>query len=103
MDFPGVGAPGGASGAPQGYDAKDPNIKKLNALMESCYAKAAMAGVAGFGLGALFGMFMASMAYDTPFHTAVPNAATPAAAATASAAGAAASAATATSSASSAS
>ncbi|AEO63310.1 uncharacterized protein THITE_2108375 [Thermothielavioides terrestris NRRL 8126] len=37
--------------------------------MESCYAKTAMSGVAGFALGGLFGMFMASMAYDTPFHT----------------------------------
>ena len=67
--------------------------------MESCYAKTAMSGVAGFALGGLFGMFMASvrlpaplsssspfpflsdrevsdsdvqlqMAYDTPYHTA---------------------------------
>ncbi|KAK0727331.1 mitochondrial inner membrane translocase subunit Tim17/Tim22/Tim23/peroxisomal protein PMP24 [Lasiosphaeria miniovina] len=38
--------------------------------MESCYVKTAMSGVAGFGLGGLFGMFMASMAYDTPYHTA---------------------------------
>lgn len=29
--------------------------------MESCYAKTAMSGVAGFALGGLFGMFMASV------------------------------------------
>jgi hypothetical protein len=29
--------------------------------MESCYAKTAMAGVGGFALGGLFGMFMASV------------------------------------------
>ncbi|KAL8383071.1 hypothetical protein RB595_006704 [Gaeumannomyces hyphopodioides] len=42
-------------------------------MMESCYAKTAMAGVAGMGLGAVFGMFMASMAYDTPYHTITPE------------------------------
>lgn len=30
-------------------------------LMESCYAKSAMSGVLGFGMGGLFGMFMASV------------------------------------------
>lgn len=29
--------------------------------MESCYAKTAMSGAAGFALGGLFGMFMASV------------------------------------------
>lgn len=38
-------------------------------MMESCFGKAAVSGVMGFGMGGLFGMFMASMAYDTPFHT----------------------------------
>lgn len=58
-------APSGAS-----YDPNDANVKWLTNMMESCYAKTAMAGVAGFGLGGMFGMFMASMAYDTPFQTA---------------------------------
>ncbi|KAK4104899.1 mitochondrial import inner membrane translocase, subunit Tim17/22 [Parathielavia hyrcaniae] len=40
--------------------------------MESCYVKTAMSGVMGFALGGVFGMFMASMAYDTPYH--VPGA-----------------------------
>lgn len=34
--------------------------------MESCYAKTAMSGVAGFGLGGLFGIFMASVRPPLP-------------------------------------
>lgn len=35
-------------------------------MMESCYAKTAMAGVAGFGLGGMFGIFMASVCPSFP-------------------------------------
>ncbi|KAI1466288.1 mitochondrial import inner membrane translocase, subunit Tim17/22 [Daldinia caldariorum] len=71
--FPGAGVgAAGAAGAGQ-YDPNDPNVKRtialMNATMESCFGKAAISGVMGFGMGGLFGMFMASMAYDTPFHT----------------------------------
>ncbi|KAK4230435.1 putative mitochondrial import inner membrane translocase [Podospora fimiseda] len=87
MNFPGAGGGGlpvmptgiaaagkqqqsaGAGGA-GGYDPNDPNIKWLSNAMESCYIKTAMSGVAGFALGGVFGLFMASMAYDTPYHTA---------------------------------
>ncbi|KAH6626880.1 Tim17/Tim22/Tim23/Pmp24 family-domain-containing protein [Chaetomium sp. MPI-SDFR-AT-0129] len=78
MNFPGsggnglggLGSFGGAgSSTPPGYNPNDPNVKWLTNAMESCYAKTVMSGVMGFGLGGLFGMFMASMAYDTPFHT----------------------------------
>ena len=34
--------------------------------MESCLAKSIMSGGAGFALGGAFGLFMSSMAYDTP-------------------------------------
>uniref|UniRef100_A0A060SZY7 Mitochondrial import inner membrane translocase subunit TIM22 n=1 Tax=Blastobotrys adeninivorans TaxID=409370 RepID=A0A060SZY7_BLAAD len=34
-------------------------------FMQSCPGKSAMAGVTGFGLGGVFGLFMASMSYDT--------------------------------------
>lgn len=34
---------------------------QLNAMMESCFGKAAVSGVMGFGMGGLFGMFMASV------------------------------------------
>ncbi|KAK0635237.1 Tim17/Tim22/Tim23/Pmp24 family-domain-containing protein [Bombardia bombarda] len=72
MNFPGTGGGGGGipGGLPGSVDPSDPNIKWLTNAMESCYAKTAMSGVAGFGLGGLFGVFMASMAYDTPYHTA---------------------------------
>ncbi|KAF3063638.1 Mitochondrial import inner membrane translocase subunit tim22 [Daldinia childiae] len=63
------GLPGAGTGAAGGVDPNDPNIKRLNAMMESCFGKAAVSGVMGFGMGGLFGMFMASMAYDTPFHS----------------------------------
>ncbi|KAH6893279.1 Tim17/Tim22/Tim23/Pmp24 family-domain-containing protein [Thelonectria olida] len=71
MNFPGPSSPaGGAAGGPQ-----DPNVKAVQAAMESCFGKSVMSGVMGFGMGGLFGMFMASMSYDTPFHTASPGAA----------------------------
>ena len=37
------------------------NICQMTAAMESCVGKSAMAGVGGFGLGGMFGMFMASV------------------------------------------
>ncbi|KAI1814770.1 Tim17/Tim22/Tim23/Pmp24 family-domain-containing protein [Poronia punctata] len=63
-NIPGLGAPSGRT-----YDQNDPNIKAMTAIMESCFGKSAISGVMGFGMGGLFGMFMASMAYDTPYHT----------------------------------
>lgn len=44
--------------------------RQMQALMESCPGKFAISGVMGFALGGAFGLFMASMSYDTPFHTA---------------------------------
>jgi import inner membrane translocase subunit TIM22 len=43
--------------------------------MESCVGKTVMAGVMGGGLGAMFGLFMASMRYDTPMGQPLPTAA----------------------------
>ncbi|KAI9898500.1 hypothetical protein N3K66_006860 [Trichothecium roseum] len=45
----------------------DPGVKAVKAAMESCMGKSVMSGVMGFGMGGLFGMFMASMSYDTPY------------------------------------
>ncbi|KAK4204217.1 Tim17/Tim22/Tim23/Pmp24 family-domain-containing protein [Triangularia verruculosa] len=80
--FPGAGgfpSAGGSSGAsatpPMPQPQGDPNVKMLQNLMESCYAKTVMSGGAGFALGGVFGMFMASMAYDTPYHS--PQTGTP--------------------------
>lgn len=39
-------------------------MAKMQGLMESCYAKTVMSGVMGFGLGGLFGAFMASVRYN---------------------------------------
>lgn len=38
-------------------------------FMSSCPGKFIISGVTGFALGGIFGLFMASMAYDTPLHT----------------------------------
>jgi len=40
--------------------------------MESCFAKTAMSGVAGFGLGGLFGIFMASVCLARPAYLSLP-------------------------------
>ncbi|KGQ05986.1 import inner membrane translocase subunit tim-22 [Beauveria bassiana D1-5] len=59
---------GGAMGAPpmpMAGGAEDQGVKAMKAAMESCVGKSVMSGVMGFGMGGLFGMFMASMSYDT--------------------------------------
>lgn len=38
---------------------------QMQAAFESCAGKTVMAGVMGFGLGGAFGLFMASMSYDS--------------------------------------
>lgn len=38
-------------------------------FMSSCPGKSIISGVTGFSLGGVLGLFMASMAYDTPLHT----------------------------------
>ncbi|KZM28662.1 integral component of membrane [Ascochyta rabiei] len=48
--------------------------KMIQASMESCIGKTVMAGVMGGGLGAMFGLFMASMRYDTPMGQPLPTA-----------------------------
>ncbi|GAO15203.1 uncharacterized protein UV8b_04250 [Ustilaginoidea virens] len=55
--------------------SQDPGVKAVQAAMESCLGKSIMSGVMGFGMGGLFGMFMASMSYDTPFGSPVTNSA----------------------------
>lgn len=48
-------------------------VKAMQAGMESCLGKTVMAGVMGGGLGAMFGLFMASMRYDTPMSQPLPT------------------------------
>ncbi len=64
--------PGGGSGAggagpvmPGQFNPQDADVQKYVAMMtgamQSCYVKTVMAGGMGFGMGAIFGMFMASV------------------------------------------
>ncbi|KAK4093554.1 hypothetical protein Purlil1_1888 [Purpureocillium lilacinum] len=76
--FPSSTPPAGGSGAGAmmpGGASQDPNVRAVQAAMESCLGKSVMSGVMGFGMGGLFGMFMASMSYDTPFGSPVTNSA----------------------------
>ncbi|KAJ5182449.1 Mitochondrial inner membrane translocase subunit Tim17/Tim22/Tim23/peroxisomal protein PMP24 [Penicillium capsulatum] len=41
-------------------------VKMMTGAMESCPVKTVISGVMGFGLGGAFGLFMASMSYDSP-------------------------------------
>ncbi|KAL2220419.1 putative mitochondrial import inner membrane translocase subunit [Thermoascus aurantiacus ATCC 26904] len=75
-NFPGMTPPLGGlgggmggipGGAPQGMSEQELRmIKAMHAAMESCPVKTVISGTMGFGLGGLFGLFMASMSYDTP-------------------------------------
>ncbi|EDO17974.1 hypothetical protein Kpol_1054p21 [Vanderwaltozyma polyspora DSM 70294] len=47
--------------------------KMMMDFMTSCPGKFVISGVTGFALGGVFGLFMASMAYDTPLHTPTPG------------------------------
>ncbi|EMF11897.1 mitochondrial import inner membrane translocase, subunit Tim17/22, partial [Sphaerulina musiva SO2202] len=48
-------------------------IKLMENTMQSCPAKAVMAGGMGFALGGAFGLFMSSMRYDTPLSSGAPG------------------------------
>ncbi|KAK5116133.1 Mitochondrial import inner membrane translocase subunit tim22 [Meristemomyces frigidus] len=75
MAFPGMGGMGGRSSAgmaPQQMQEQQ-MIKYMQMAMESCPAKTVIAGTMGFGLGGVFGLFMASMRYDTPLGAGVPG------------------------------
>lgn len=54
---------------------QDPQVKAMQEAMNSCAGKTIMSGVMGFGMGGVFGLFMASMSYDTPYGSPVagPN------------------------------
>ncbi|OAP64754.1 mitochondrial import inner membrane translocase subunit tim22 [Fonsecaea erecta] len=71
MAFPGAfggpGMSGGAAGGNAGLSEQEQQmVKMMQKGMESCVAKSALAGGMGFVLGGAFGLFMSSMAYDTP-------------------------------------
>ncbi|CCE66132.1 hypothetical protein TPHA_0O01650 [Tetrapisispora phaffii CBS 4417] len=51
----------------------DKGAEMMINFMSSCPGKFLISGVTGFALGGVFGLFMASMAYDTPLHTPMPS------------------------------
>lgn len=59
------GAPGASSVAQHadvwGMVAQQKTIKFMSEMQHNCFTKTAMSGVAGFGLGGVFGLFMASV------------------------------------------
>ncbi|KFY10438.1 hypothetical protein V492_05013 [Pseudogymnoascus sp. VKM F-4246] len=61
---------GGLGGGGQQISGGDPDamaaVKNMQMIMESCPAKTVLSGTMGFALGGAFGLFMASMSYDTP-------------------------------------
>ncbi|KAL4988892.1 Tim17/Tim22/Tim23/Pmp24 family-domain-containing protein [Aspergillus falconensis] len=60
----GFGSMGG--GGTQGMSEQEQAmVKMMQNAMESCPLKTVISGVMGFGLGGLFGMFMAGMSYDS--------------------------------------
>ncbi|KAI9042024.1 translocation channel protein TIM22 [Aspergillus affinis] len=80
MNFPGMAPPaGGGMGGMGGAGASGPAnmqgmseqeqmmVKMMYAAMESCPIKTVISGTMGFGLGGVFGLFMASMSYDSTF------------------------------------
>ncbi|KAK6198664.1 Tim17/Tim22/Tim23/Pmp24 family-domain-containing protein [Scheffersomyces amazonensis] len=62
--------PGGVGNKPMGEMTQEEQAelgaRKMVEFMQSCPGKTVISGVTGFGLGAFFGLFMASMAYDVP-------------------------------------
>ncbi|KAF5874275.1 putative mitochondrial import inner membrane translocase subunit tim22 protein [Botrytis fragariae] len=67
MNGPAFNPPGGGQ---QGVDPSTAAaVKNMQMIMESCPGKTVVSGVMGFALGGAFGLFMASMQYDTPIHT----------------------------------
>ncbi|KAL2821812.1 Tim17/Tim22/Tim23/Pmp24 family-domain-containing protein [Aspergillus cavernicola] len=63
-----AGLGGIAGNATQGMSEQEQYmVKVMQSGMESCPAKTALSGVMGFGLGGVFGLFMASMSYDSTF------------------------------------
>ncbi|KAI1007951.1 hypothetical protein K3495_g284 [Podosphaera aphanis] len=69
MNGPLFASPGAGAGGTNEIDEQTKlAIKSMQIIMESCPAKTVMSGVMGFGLGGVFGLFMASMQYDTPLH-----------------------------------
>ncbi|KAF4764454.1 hypothetical protein N7455_003702 [Penicillium solitum] len=58
---------GGNSGTQGMNEQEQAMVKMMQRGMESCPIKTVISGTMGFGLGGAFGLFMASMSYDSTF------------------------------------
>ncbi|KAF2815622.1 Tim17-domain-containing protein [Mytilinidion resinicola] len=68
MAFPGgMGMPGMNNDTAGMSEQEKQMVKYMQMGMESCAGKTVMSGVMGAGLGGMFGLFMSSMRYDTPY------------------------------------
>lgn len=65
MTPPGIGGAGGSSNMQGMTEQEQAMVKMMYAAMESCPMKTAISGTMGFALGGAFGLFMASMSYDS--------------------------------------
>lgn len=73
MSYRGFGLENVGPGGPKKHfsemtqeEQAEEGAKQMIEFMVSCPGKSIMSGVTGFGLGGVFGLFMASMAYDVP-------------------------------------
>ncbi|KAJ5462013.1 Mitochondrial import inner membrane translocase subunit tim22 [Penicillium daleae] len=69
MSIPGMSQGLGALGNNQTAGMSEQEqamVKMMQAGMESCPVKTVISGTMGFALGGAFGLFMASMSYDSP-------------------------------------
>ncbi|GAA5805736.1 Tim17/Tim22/Tim23/Pmp24 family-domain-containing protein [Helicostylum pulchrum] len=58
---------GGMGGQSKGMSPQEQQtVRMMQGAFESCAVKTAMSGVAGFGMGAAFGLFMSSFEYAGP-------------------------------------
>ncbi|KAJ5223312.1 hypothetical protein N7468_007854 [Penicillium chermesinum] len=78
MNAPGMPPMGGLGGNQTAgmSEQEQAMVKMMQAGMESCPVKTVISGTMGFGLGGIFGLFMASMSYDstlTPQGQAIAN------------------------------
>lgn len=57
----GAGFPGAGAGMQGMSEQEQAMVKAMHAAMESCPVKTVISGTMGFGLGGVFGLFMASV------------------------------------------
>ncbi|KAH3684198.1 hypothetical protein WICPIJ_004841 [Wickerhamomyces pijperi] len=74
LEYAGAGAPKKPYAEMTQEEQAEEGAKQMIDFMVSCPGKSAISGVTGFALGGVFGLFMASMSYDTPMGGGLPGA-----------------------------